>query len=94
MHTTEVIITLARKLGISQASARKLLHERFAVFSQSLLKESSVDLPGLGKIETQQTKERRQYIPSKQSYCLVPSHRRAAFKVNTLFKARLRRTGP
>lgn len=94
MNTTEVIITLARKLGVSQASARKLLHDRLRDFSQVLLNENNVDLPGLGKIEIQQTKERRQYIPSKNSYCLVPSHRRAAFKINNLFKARLRRNGP
>lgn len=94
MNTTEVIITLARKMGISQAAARKLLNERLKGFSQILLKEKSVDLPGLGKIEIQQTKARRQYIPSKQCHCLVPSHKRTAFKINTLFKARLRRNGP
>lgn len=94
MNTTEVIITLSRKLGISQAAARKLLHQRLAGFSETLLTENRVDLPGLGRIEIQQTKERRQYIPGKQCLCLVPSRRRASFKLNQLFKARLRRSGP
>jgi nucleoid DNA-binding protein len=94
MNTTEVIITLARKLGISQAAARKILNQRLKDFSQQLLKDNNVDLPGLGKIETHHTKARRQYIPSKQCLCLVPSHKRTAFKINTLFKARLKRNGP
>ena len=94
MNTTEVIITLARKLGISQAAARKLLHDRLAEFTQTLLKENNVELTGLGKIEIQQTRERRQYIPSKKSYCLVPSHKHATFRINNFFKARLKRNGP
>lgn len=94
MNTTEVIISLARKLGISQASARQLLHERLKGLGLILMQDKSVDLPGLGKIEIQQVKEKRQYIPSKHCHCLVPSHKRTTFKINSLFKARLKRSGP
>lgn len=94
MNTTEVIITLARKLGISQAAARKLLHDRLHGFNQILLNENTVELPGLGNIEIQQTKDRRQYIPSKKCHYLIPSHKRMAFKITNLFKARLKRIGP
>jgi nucleoid DNA-binding protein len=94
MNTTEVIITLARKLNISQASARTLLRERLTGFGKALMAQETVDLPGLGTIEVQQTKTRRQYIPGKHGFCLVPSHKRPVFTINTLFKARLRRNGP
>lgn len=94
MNTTEVIITLARKLGISQVAARKLLHERLSEFSQTLVDENSVDLPGLGKIEIQQARDRHQYLPGKKCICLIPSHKRTTFKITSLFKARLRRIGP
>ena len=94
MNTSEVVISLARKLGISQASARQLLRERLKGFGQILLQENNVDLPGLGKIEVQRVKEKHQYIPSKRCHCLVPAHKRTVFKINSLFKARLRRNGP
>ena len=94
MNTTEVIITLARKLGISQVAARKLIHERLGGFSQTLVNENRVDLPGFGKLEIQQTKDRYQYIPGKKCQYLIPSHKRTTFKMSNLFKARLRRIGP
>ncbi len=94
MNTTEVIITLARKLNISQAAARTLLRERLTGFGKALMAQETVDLPGLGTIEVQQTRARRQYIPGKHGFCLVPAHKRPVFKLNTLFKARLRRNGP
>lgn len=93
MNTTEVIVILARKLGISQAAARQLLHERLRGFTRTLIDENIVELPGLGTIETQLTQDRRQYIPSKHSICLIPTHKRAVFKINNLFKARLKRDG-
>jgi len=94
MNTTEIIITLARKLNISQAAARILLRERLTGFGKALMAQETVDLPGLGTIEIQQTKARRQYIPGKHGFCIIPSHKRPAFKISTLFKARLRRNGP
>ena len=94
MNTTEIIITLARKLNISQAAARTLLRERLSGLGKALMSQETIDLPGLGTIEVQQTKERRQFIPGKHGYCLVPSHKRPVFKINNLFKARLRRQGP
>jgi nucleoid DNA-binding protein len=93
MNTTEVIITLARKLNISQAAARTLLRERLTGFGKALMAQETVDLPGLGTIEVQQIKERRQYIPGKYGFCIVPSHKRPAFKIDNFFKARLRRKG-
>lgn len=84
---------LARKLGISQAAARTLLRERLKGFGQTLARQETLDLPGLGNIEVQQTKQRRQYIPGKDCVCIVPSHKRPAFKINNLFKARLRKDG-
>lgn len=94
MNTTEIIITLARKLDISQVSARALLQERLIGFGKALMAQETVDLPGLGTIEVIQTKERRQYIPGKYGFCIVPSHKRPAFKIDNFFKARLRRQGP
>lgn len=93
MNTTEIIVTLARKLGISQAAARTLLRERLNGFGQILAKQKTLDLPGIGTIEVQQTKERRQYIPGKDSICIIPSHKRPVFKINKLFRARLRKDG-
>lgn len=93
MNTTEIIVTLARKLNISQASARALLRDRLTDFGRALVEQEKIELPGLGSIEVQQTKARRQYIPSKQGICLVPAHKRTAFKIDSLFKARLRRQG-
>ena len=94
MNTTEIIITLARKLNISQASARVLLREQLTSLSKVLVKQETIELPGLGAIEVQQTKLRKQYIPGKYGFCLIPSHKRPAFKIDNLFKARLRRQGP
>ena len=94
MNTSEMVIILARKLNISQAAARTLLRERLTGFGRELVDQGSIELPGLGTIQVQQTKARRQYIPGKNSYCLVPAHKRLAYKINNLFKARLRRLGP
>ena len=94
MNTTEIIITLARKLNISQAAARILLRDRLTSFGKALMTQETIDLPGLGTIEIQQTRERRQYIPGKHGFCIVPSHKRPVFKIDKFFKARLRRKGP
>lgn len=93
MHTTEIIITLARKLGISQVSARSLLRDRLNGFGEELIEQGIIELPGLGKIEVTDTKVRRQYIPGKDCICLVPAHKRLSFKINNLLKARLKRQG-
>lgn len=94
MNTTEIVITLARKLRISQSAARSLLRDRLSEFGQELIEQNSIELPGLGTIEVKDTKVRRQYIPSKKSICLIPAHKRMAFRINNLLKARLRRQGP
>lgn len=94
MNTSEIIITLARKLNISQAAARTLLHDQLTILGKTLVEQKTIDLPGLGSIEIQETKLRRQYIPGKHGYCLVPAHKRPVFKINNLLKARLRRQGP
>ena len=93
MNTTEIVVILARKLGISQAAARTLLRERLNGFGRILVEQKALDLPGLGRIEVQKIKERRQYIPGKDSICVVPSHKRPVFKINKLFRARLRKDG-
>ena len=82
MNTTEVIITLARKLNISQASARILLRDRLNGFGKALVEQKKIDLLGLGSIEVQQTKIRQQYIPGKHCFCVIPSHKRTVFKIN------------
>lgn len=94
MNTTEIVITLAKKLKISQVAARSLLKDRLTVFGKELVDQGSIELPGLGTIEVNDTKVRRQYIPGKDSICLIPAHKRLSFKINNLLKARLRRQGP
>ena len=94
MNTTEVVQTLAKKLNISQAAARSVLQEKLRELSNALIKQETVDLPGLGTIQAQETKVRRQFIPGKNSICIIPAHKRLIFKVNNFLKARLRRQGP
>lgn len=94
MNTTEIVITLARKLRISQAAARNLLRERLTDFGKELVNQGAIELPGLGTIEVNDTKVRRQYIPGKDCMCLIPAHKRLSFKINNLLKARLKRQGP
>ena len=94
MNTTEVSIILARKLRISQAAARLLLREKLKEWSDSLVAGNQIELPGLGELRVQNTKARRQYIPSRKGFFLVPEHKRLAFRLNNFFKARLKRKGP
>lgn len=94
MNTTEVSILLAKKLKITQSAARVLLREKLAALRESLISESSIELPGLGDIQVRKVKERRQYIPTKNDVCIVPAHKRPAFRIDNLFKARLRKQGP
>lgn len=94
MNTTEIVITLARKLEISQAAARNLLRDRLTRFGKELVNQGSLEFPGIGNIEVVDTKVRRQYIPGKKSICLIPAHKRLAFRINNLLKARLKRQGP
>lgn len=93
MNTTEVSIILARKLKISQAAARLLLREKLQQWSESLVNDSHLELPGLGELQVQTSSTRRQYIPSRKEFYLVPEHKRLTFRLNNFFKARLKRRG-
>lgn len=94
MNTSEIVITLAKKLRISQVAARSLLRKRLNEFAKELIEQGSLDLPGLGALEIKHTEARRQYIPSKKSLCLIPAHKRLTFRINNLLKARLKKQGP
>ena len=93
MNTTEVVKILAKKLNISQVAARLVLRNKLAEINKALVNQETIDLTGLGTIQVNETKVRRQYIPGKESFCLVPAHKRVTFKINNLFKRRLRRQG-
>lgn len=94
MNTTEVVKILARKLNISQAAARTVLQEKLHDLGNALITQESIDLPGLGTMQVQETRVRRQFIPGKNSICIIPAHKRLIFKINNLLKAHLRRQDP
>lgn len=91
MNTSELIKILAKRLNVSQNSARTILHTNLEQLRTSLARGETMHLPGLGYIEIVTKKAHRHYIPSKNAVCIVPERKRARFKIDKLFKSLLPR---
>jgi nucleoid DNA-binding protein len=90
MTTTEIIKILAGRLGITQIAAREVVHKKLAVLSRQICDEGGVALKGFGKITVQMTKARRNYIPGKSKYYLIPAHKKIKFSSYPSFRKRLK----
>lgn len=80
MTTNEVVKSLAGKLNITQSRARQLLRELLADWTDRIVNGETVHMAGLGRFDIQSTRLRRNYIPGKGTYCVVPPRRRVVFK--------------
>lgn len=90
MNTGDVIKALAGKLGISQAKARLLLKEMLQDWTDRIGRGETVYIAGLGRFQTQTTKLRRNYIPGKQAWCMVPPRRRVSYRAAGPLKQTIR----
>jgi len=93
MTTSEIIKILAGRLGITQVAARAVVRKKLEALSQQLYEEGGVALKGFGKITVQTAKARRNYIPGKSKYYLIPAHKRIRFSTYPSFKKRLKEEG-
>ncbi|MEJ2760494.1 MAG: HU family DNA-binding protein [Gammaproteobacteria bacterium] len=93
MTTSEIIKILARRLGITQVAARAVVHRKLETLTHQIYEEGGVALKGFGKITVQTAKARRNYIPGKSKYYLIPAHKRVKFSAYPSFKNRLKEEG-
>jgi len=93
MTTIEVVKLLAVRMNISQSAARALLNEKLAELCSSLVNEQSINLPKLGKIHVKTSSPRRSYLPSKDSFCIIPERKRIRFKIAAGLKKMLLKRG-
>ena len=94
MTTTEIIKILAGRLGITQVAAREVVHKKLADLSRQIRDEGGVALRGFGKITVQMVQARRNYIPGKSKYYLIPAHKHVKFSSYPSFRKRLKEEGP
>lgn len=80
MTTSDVIRALAEKLDISQAKARILLREMLDDWTDRIRRGETVYVAGLGRLQVHTTRLRRNYIPGKQAWCMVPPRKRVTYR--------------
>ncbi len=80
MTTAELVRALAKRMGVSQKQARTLLDGYVAAISRQLAQKNAVILRGFGSFSVKQIPEKRSYVPSEKSLCLIPAHDKLHFK--------------
>jgi len=82
MTTSEIIKTLAKRLQMTQAEARRLFRATFAALTASLQKGETARLRGFGAFSVTARKPLRAYDPESKSFAPLPAKREISFQPN------------
>lgn len=87
MNTSELVKALAARLQLNQRDSRSLLDSYIAAISRQLAQKHSVTLRNFGSFTVKKVAEKRAYLPSFSSYCIIPAHHKLEFKASKRFRA-------
>lgn len=90
MTHTEVVQTLAHRLGLSQRKAHDLLNSTVAALSNTLGNQTGVTVPGLGTFGTHIRRSHRAYSPFHKRLVILPAKRAVFFHPGAGLKANVR----
>jgi nucleoid DNA-binding protein len=82
MTTSEIIKTLAKRLQMTQAEARRLFRAKFAALTASLQKGETARLRGFGAFSVTTRKPLRAYDAKSNSFVPLPAKREISFQPN------------
>jgi len=94
MNTTEIIEHLARRLAISKAEARRIVHAHLEAISRHIAAGDTVVLRGFGTFGSKRTHAHKGYLPNTDTEALIPGHRRPFFRPSSRLKAEVQETEP
>lgn len=80
MTTAELVRALAKRMGVTQRQARELLDGYVGAISQQLAQNNNVIIRTFGSFSVKEIAEKHAYVPAKESLCLIPAHKKIAFK--------------
>lgn len=86
MTTTEVIKLLSIRLKISQAEARRCLHQELDIIAEHLSKDSQIILRRFGTFGVKEQAARKTYLPSEKKYYMMPARKVAYFRASQWLK--------
>lgn len=87
MTTAELVKALAARLKLNQQESRSLLDSYIAAINSQLAQNHSVTLRNFGSFTVKEVAEKRAYLPSFRSYCLIPAHHKLEFKAAKKLRA-------
>ena len=75
---------------VIQSNVQRVLDAASELIPDIILKDGRFEIPKVGVLRVQQTKERRSFDPSNKKHIIVPKRKRISFKTNTKLRKRLR----
>jgi len=93
MNTTELIDSLATRLQVSRAEAKRILNAHLDSVARHLALGDSVVLRGFGTFSVKRTRSHRGYLPNTKTKAYFPGHQRPHFRPSNTLKAAVRDSG-
>lgn len=80
MTTAELVKALAARLKLNQHDSRILLDGYIAAINRQLAQRNSVTLRNFASFSVKRVAEKRCFLPSLRTHCLLPAHHKLEFK--------------
>lgn len=94
MNSSEVVRSLASRLGSTQKDVRLVLKAWAAVLRSILDSDGSVTVPGLGTFRVKTRGPRKAYSPKEKKTVMVPAKRVVHFSVSAPLKRQVNTEAP